>query len=132
MADAGKVLPFAALRSALQRGVDQDGLRAIGRQIDLTPSSLLNLLRGGEPRASTRHRILSWYLQQVSAGRTELHGQLAFEAAAAMLTSIPAAERSAAARKLAHALRLIHQEHRQPIPHWLEVLDGESDDASEQ
>jgi hypothetical protein len=112
----------STLRQALQRRVDAAGLRPIARQLQLDPSSVLNLLRGGTPRSATRQRLLKWYYRLVREGHEELDKELATEAAAALLSGLPAGTLEEAAAAFIVGLRRIYSERGQPIPGWLEEL----------
>jgi hypothetical protein len=119
MADGGSKPLLAALQRTLERRVAAVGLRQIARDLELHPSTLQNLLRGGSPRSSTRQRLLRWYFGQVREGHTDLNRELAAEAAAALLAAIPAELQGEAHEELLRQVRKIYAERRLSLPSWL-------------
>jgi hypothetical protein len=119
MAEGRRAVLLGPLRDALQRRIDAVGLRQVAREIELDPSSLLNILRGGNPRSATRQRIIRWYFQQVREGLAEMSDPLAEEAIAALVVAMPSDARPEAARRLLRALSEIYGDFGTAVPSWI-------------
>lgn len=49
------------IRAAMADAVHEYGLRAMAREVAMSPSGLRKFTEGGEPYRKTRHRLENWY-----------------------------------------------------------------------
>lgn len=52
---------FSAIRAALRREAERTSLRAVARQVEMTPTGLRGVLNGATPYAATRAKLRAWY-----------------------------------------------------------------------
>lgn len=54
---------FAAIRQALRREAERTSLRAVAREVGMTPTGLRGVLDGATPYATTRARLRAWHFR---------------------------------------------------------------------
>jgi hypothetical protein len=91
-------------RSAAQQRTDAASLRAIARQVGMSPSGLSKFLDGARPYTKTLARLRAWYLWQHEHPAT-LSPEEALAALQLLVAGAPASRRPAAAQAAVAALR---------------------------
>jgi hypothetical protein len=119
MADRSAGLATSTLRLALEAQVLAVGLRQVARELSLHPSSLVNLLRGGQPRSATRQRLVKWYLAKAAEGQISIDPEAASDAADVLLAGVAAEHREEAKRHLWASLRAIYAKSAANLPTWI-------------
>lgn len=93
--------PFdSAIRIAMSEAVAEFGLRAMAREVAMSPSGLKKFLDGGEPYTKTRQRLELWYSTWGTAQRTHIRDA----ALAVLVKTFPEARREAVAQRLREVL----------------------------
>jgi hypothetical protein len=118
-------VPVDAIRREAELARDATSLRAVAREVGITPMGLRSfLLNGGKPQARTVRKLNEWYVRRMATRRPE--GEDEARAALTILAGYyPQAQRF---RVLTRFLDSMEQEFResgvQP-PGWLSTLRDE-------
>lgn len=118
MADRPSV-PLVAIRRALAEAVERTGLRPVARDVGVAHTSLLSLLDGAEPRASTVRKLVEWFLRYQAAGGGEVDAETIQAALSLLLRHVPEERQDDARRELLSALEKISKASGAPRPEWL-------------
>jgi hypothetical protein len=59
---ARREIQFDHVREALRHAAERSSLRSVANAVGLSAAGVLKLLRGSQPRAETRERLIRWYL----------------------------------------------------------------------
>lgn len=93
------------VRSTAQRRMDATSLRAVARQVGMSPSGLSKFLAGAHPYSKTLARLRAWYLWQGEQPAT-LSPQEALAALQLLTSPLPMNRRPDAAAGVVDALRI--------------------------
>ena len=109
-------------KAALQREVELTSLRGTARAVGISPTALLNLVRGkSRPYAGTLHKLREWYARSratsLDAGVTP---ESALAATEILLHGVPGLRRPDADTELLRLLAKLHGTRRRP--EWLREL----------
>jgi hypothetical protein len=118
MADRPSV-PLVAIRRALAEAVERTGLRPVARDVGVAHPSLLALLEGSEPRASTVRKLVEWFLRYQAAGAGDADRETIQAALSLLLRHVPEERQADARRELLDALKRISEASGAPRPEWL-------------
>ncbi|HEX5726595.1 MAG TPA: hypothetical protein VFX98_14060 [Longimicrobiaceae bacterium] len=102
------------LRESVAIRVRATSLRAMARQVGMSPTGLEKFIQGGTPYAAGRRKLFEWW------GR-ERGKEGPAAALAALVGDLPAERREPALRALVEALRALY-EAQGGCPPWLEAL----------
>jgi hypothetical protein len=62
--------PLDRIRETIRRASEGDrSLRSIARELEMVPTALTNFLEGANPRASTRRKLVEWYVLNAAETR---------------------------------------------------------------
>jgi hypothetical protein len=105
----------ATLRAAVEARANDASLRQIAREVGTTHEALRKFLRGAEPFAKTRQKLIRWYLSQAAA--VELSSRADFELAlAVLLRGLPDRAAQQTRSTLVRLLRDAYTAAKRPFP----------------
>ncbi|HEU4558075.1 MAG TPA: hypothetical protein VFS20_09505 [Longimicrobium sp.] len=116
-----------AIREAARLATQATSLRAVARQVGLSPMGLRHFLDGRRPYTATLRKLMVWF---ISHGSQRGAGEDAIRAAMSlMLEGLPADGRESAAQALLETVEQMHRRAGTRPPAWLPALRGEEDDS---
>ena len=114
------------LREAVALRVQSTSLRAVARQVGMSPSGLHKFIAGGMPYTRSRRKLFRWLHRE----RRNLHADLSMDAVASavacLLTDVPPQRQEGAMRDLVEALQGVYAAHTDDPPPWLAELSREA------
>jgi len=117
-------IPIAEIREAARLAVETQSLRAVAREIKLSPMGLRNFLDGREPYSATRRKLNAWFVEH-AATRPEYDEPAVRASLAVLLEGIPEAQRDAVARALLEWVESAYAQNGARPPAWLKRLKDE-------
>ena len=124
VATPGTRPPIDALREAVRRAVNERHIRNVAAEVRMSVSGLHGFLRGSEPRAGTRDKLLDWHARTTA---DELSAEMAAGYLERLLEGIGGRERERVLTRMLAAIREGHRRQGTPPPAWLAALDPERD-----
>lgn len=106
------------LRHAVAERVRATSLRAVARQVGMSPSGLHSFLSGGVPYQKSRRKLFEW-LHRERGGRA---GDEVSSALVSLVRDLPAERREPALEALVDTLRSLYDTHADAAPGWLGEL----------
>ena len=106
------------LRHAVAERVRATSLRAVARQVGMSPSGLHSFLSGGVPYQKSRRKLFDW-LHRERGGRA---GDEVSSALVSLVRDLPAERREPALEALVDTLRSLYDTHADAAPRWLGEL----------
>jgi hypothetical protein len=113
----------AQLRAAVEAGVERSSLRAVAREVDLSPTGLGKFLAGARPYPSTRRKLERWAASP-GAGGAGLGGGRAIHVLRVLLQDLPPGAQAAAEERMLAALEAVYAAGAGGAPEWLRTLRG--------
>jgi hypothetical protein len=111
-----------AMREAVRLAVSAKSLRAVAREVGLSPMGLSNFLSGRQPYTATRRKLTLWYAQHGSQlGAREDAVRAALDI---LLEGLPAKGRTRGLEAVLEVVERMHRDSRTQPPAWLGVLRG--------
>ena len=110
------------LRDAIQSRVQESSLRAVAREVGMSPSGLQKFLAGGIPYQKSRRKLFEW-LQREREPEVEeppFHGVP--RSLAELVRELPYERRDPALAALVETLRTLYDTHGAAAPEWLSRL----------
>jgi hypothetical protein len=117
-------IPIAEIREAARLAVETQSLRAVAREIKLSPMGLRNFLDGREPYSATRRKLNAWFVEH-AATRPEYEEAAVRASLAVLLEGIPESQRDTVARELLDFLESEYVQNGARPPAWLKRLRNE-------
>ncbi|HET6765499.1 MAG TPA: hypothetical protein VFH27_17555 [Longimicrobiaceae bacterium] len=114
----------AQLRAAVEAGVERSSLRAVARQVGLSPTGLGKFLAGSRPYPSTRRKLERWAASLGAAVGGGLGGGRAMHVLRVLLQDLPPAAQAAAEERMLAALEAVYAAGAGGAPEWLRSLRG--------
>ena len=114
----------AQLRAAVEAGVERSSLRAVAREVGLSPTGLGKFLAGSRPYPSTRRKLERWAASPGAAGGAGLGGGRAMHVLRGLLQDLPPAAQAAAEERMLAALEAVYAAGAGGAPEWLRTLRG--------
>lgn len=117
-----------AIREAARLATEATSLRAVARQVGLSPMGLRHFLDGRRPYTATLRRLTVWFIAhgvQRGAGKDVIRAAMSL-----MLEGLPAEGRESGADALLDVVENLHRRAGTQPPSWLAALRGEADDGS--
>lgn len=108
------------LRKAVAARVHADSLRAVARDVGMSPSGLQKFLQGSSPYSATRQRLERWYVRESATYRSAITEESARAALGMLLRDLPLRQRGMALRRMLDALEQAYPQNRRPS--WLKSL----------
>lgn len=123
--------PLDVLRHAAAEAETASSLRAVAREIGMSPTGLRNFIDGQTPYPSTRRKLNAWYTRYRLSRRvfTETEARAGL---AVLLDAIPAAGFAKAAEGILDRLAEVHDEARVEAPGWLARLRASLEGGEEE
>lgn len=107
-------------------------LRAVARQIGLSPSGLDKFLAGGTPYAKSRKKLYDWWDRERGTIPSQLTSSTVSHALRALILDLPPEIRDSALDDLVETLRGVYDQHSEACPPWMgELLHTYRDPAPE-
>ena len=106
---------LAVVVEAVRAAVRQRSLRAVARQIGMSPTGLRGVLDGAEPYGRTRDKLRAWYA--LEQGLERLPVAAAADIIVMLVRDVPS--RKAGVRHVLDAIETVHVAGRVPVPTWL-------------
>jgi hypothetical protein len=117
---------IARLRETVQTRVRASSLRAVAREVGMSPSGLEKFLSGGNPYSGTRRKLYNWWLRsQGEPTVPRLSSEAADGALRLLLQDVAPERRDEILAELVRTLRDLHHAHGELCPPWLAELVGD-------
>ncbi|HET7228839.1 MAG TPA: hypothetical protein VFJ16_02420 [Longimicrobium sp.] len=110
------------LRETVALRVQATSLRAVARQVGMSPSGLEKFLSGGTPYSRSRQKLQDWWEREGSRPRNEVSPEGIEVAVGALVRDLPPEFRAEAVQRLIAALRDVYDEQGAAFPPWLDTL----------
>lgn len=110
------------LRETVALRVQATSLRAVARQVGMSPSGLEKFLSGGTPYSRSRQKLQDWWEREGSRPRSEVSSEGIEVAMGALVRDLPAEFRAEAVQRIVRALRDVYHEQDAAFPPWLDAL----------
>ncbi len=110
------------LRETVALRVQATSLRAVARQVGMSPSGLEKFLSGGTPYTRSRQKLQDWWEREGSRPRSEVSAEGIQVAVGALVRDLPPEFRAEAIERLIRALRDVYDEQQAEHPVWLDSL----------
>lgn len=107
------------LRENIARHVHASSLRAVARQVGMSPTALDKFLGGGTPYSSTRRKLYTWWLREGRRARADLSASGIGAALASLVAELPAEKRETALFELVDTLKELYDAQGPLCPAWL-------------
>jgi hypothetical protein len=125
------LMSLERLRETVAVRVQATSLRAVARQVGMSPSGLEKFLGGSTPYARSRQKLHDWWLREGARPRSDLTTEGVEVAMGALLRDLPPEHRDAAMRRLVRSLVRVYAAQEAPPPPWLDELVDMWLDAAE-
>lgn len=102
------------LREVVAARVERRSLRAVAREVGMSPSGLQKFLDGASPYSATRRKLERWFVRE-SAGS-------ALAALRVLVDDLPPSRRDAAVGDMLASLESAFRRARRPVPPWIAEL----------
>ena len=112
------------LRESVAIRVHATSLRAVARQVGMSPSGLEKFLSGGMPYTNTRRKLLEWWYREGIQPTQALSADGVAVALGTLVRDLPPDRRERTLRELVGTLRELYDSHGVPCPPWLGELSG--------
>ena len=133
MMDMMTPLPFSQpreatveyLRASAAEAVHRISLRAVARQIGMSPTGLKKFLAGTAPYSPTLRRLRKWYVQHAAVPTGQVTYEDASAAIAVLTLDFPSDPRREAAEHVLDCLARGYDATGREHPHWMAEIRGE-------
>jgi hypothetical protein len=113
------------LRESVAIRVHATSLRAVARQVGMSPSGLEKFMAGGVPYSGTRRKLVEWWYRQAPHPHLQLSADEVAVALGTLVSDLPPDRRERTLRELVGTLRELYAGQDAPAPPWLaEMPDG--------
>jgi hypothetical protein len=119
-------VPLDQLRSVIVARMATLSLRAVAREVGMSPSGLQKFVDGSVPYLSTRRKLERWFVHEAARGEGGVDTGAAMAAVAVLVRDLPPARRPHAVRKLVAGLTAAYAAEEEPRPSWLDELAREA------
>ena len=109
---------LSSIRDAVRIAVRQRSLRAVARQIGMSPTGLQGVLDGAIPYGKTRDKLATWFA--IEQGLEGLSVETAANIILMLVRRVPS--RRAGARRVLDAVEEAHAAGDVAVPTWLEPV----------
>ncbi|HEU4558076.1 MAG TPA: hypothetical protein VFS20_09510 [Longimicrobium sp.] len=119
-----------AIRAAVRLAIAEKSLRAVAREVGLSPMGLSNFLNGRQPYTATRRKLTLWYAEH--GAQLGAHEDAVRAALDILLEGLPAKGRERGVGVVLDVVERMHRESRTQPPAWLGTLrrDGSGEGGS--
>ncbi|HSU14031.1 hypothetical protein [Longimicrobium sp.] len=112
------------LREQVTTRVQATSLRAVARQVGMSPTGLEKFLAGGTPYTRSRQKLQDWAERETGRPSSDLTLEGVEIAIGALVRDIPAEHRVEAIARLVRTLRAVYQGQGTSPPDWLDQLSA--------
>ena len=112
------------LRESVAIRVHATSLRAVARQVGMSPSGLEKFLAGGMPYTNTRRKLMEWWYREGAEAPMDLSADGVAVALGTLVRDLPPDRRERTLRELVGTLRELYASQGAPCPPWLGELSG--------
>lgn len=112
------------LREAAREAVDASSLRAVAREIGMSPTGLDRILKGSQPYRAITRKLNDWYLRTMRVRGQRLGPETAREVLSLLTDHLPPDERGGAMEEVLEALRSRTARAGAAVPPWLRGGSG--------
>ncbi|MEX2281697.1 MAG: hypothetical protein WEE89_04320 [Gemmatimonadota bacterium] len=119
-----KRIALAPIRRTLAHRIEAGSLRAVAKQVGMSPSGLQKFIDGSQPYSATRRRLERWYVRE-SGYRAQLTAESARAALSILGHDLPAEARAKLHAELIAVLEASYHTGSQELPRWLKRLKSE-------
>ena len=112
------------LRDGAREAVDASSLRAVAREIGMSPTGLDRILKGSQPYRAITRKLNDWYLRTMRVRGQRLGPETAREVLSLLTDHLPPDERSEAMEEVLQALRSRTARTGTAVPPWLRDGSG--------
>lgn len=110
------------LRESVAIRVHATSLRAVARQVGMSPSGLEKFLAGGTPYTNTRRKLVEWWHREGVQSPLDLSADGVAVALGTLVRDLPPDRRERTLRELVATLRELYASHDAPCPPWLSEM----------
>ena len=110
------------LRESVAIRVHASSLRAVARQVGMSPSGLEKFLAGGTPYTNTRRKLVEWWYREGTQPPLDLSADGVAVALGTLVRDLPPDRRERTLRELVGTLRELYASHGTPCPSWLNEM----------
>lgn len=116
------VTSLERLRETVALRVQASSLRAVAREVGMSPAGLEKFLAGETPYSRSRQRLQEWWVREASRPRSDLTVEGVEVAIGALVRDLPPEHRVEAIRRVVAALQGLYEDEGTPVPAWLAEL----------
>ena len=110
------------LRETVALRVQATSLRAVARQVGMSPSGLEKFLGGSTPYSTSRQKLQEWWAREGAHPRDDLTAEGMEIAIGALVRDLPAEHRPEAIRRVIESLARVYRSQDASAPAWLAHL----------
>jgi len=107
------------LRESVAIRVHATSLRAVARQVGMSPSGLEKFIAGGMPYSATRRKLVEWWYREGTHPHMQLSADAVAVALGTLVGDLPPDRRERTLRELVETLRELYAAQDAPPPAWL-------------
>lgn len=116
------VIPLDELRQVIEARLAVVSLRALAREVGMSPTGLQKFIDGSVPYLPTRQKLERWLVREVAAGRVQMSPSAAIAALEVLVRDLPARRRKRARTEVVRTLRAAYDAAAPPRPGWVDAL----------
>lgn len=110
------------LRETVALRVQASSLKAVARQVGMSPAGLEKFLAGATPYLRSREKLLEWWEREGAPARPALSAAGVEVAIGALVRDVPPEHRAEAIRTVVESLVRVYQGQPDGVPPWLREL----------
>jgi hypothetical protein len=107
------------LRENVAIRVHATSLRAVARQVGMSPSGLEKFIAGGTPYSNTRRKLVEWWYREGTQSHLDLSADGVAVALGTLVRDLPPDRRERTLRELMGTLRELYAAQGTECPPWL-------------
>ena len=113
---------FDRLRENVAVRVQATSLRAVARQVGMSPTGLEKFLAGATPYSRSRQKLQEWWAREGSRPQSDISAEGITVALGALVRDLPPERREGALKGLVRTLRGLYEVQEAVCPPWLAEL----------
>lgn len=125
---ASSPAPLSTVRDEVRHAIEQASVRAVAREVGLSPSGLQKFADGSQPYRGTRRKLVEWYAKREAGSDADDTPPAAAAAAfELLLRPLPPHRRADARRDIIEVLRAACASAAVAGPRWLQLEEDENE-----
>jgi hypothetical protein len=116
------LMSLERLRETVAVRVQASSLRAVAKQVGMSPTGLEKFLGGSTPYARSRQKLHDWWVREGARPRSDMTAGGVEIAMGALLRDLPPEYRDESMRRLVRSLVRVYAAQESPPPPWLDEL----------